>query len=148
MDVFCFLISARLGKKGRVQFAFNDDNVLFRFIDEFEQIALPQSLVANTLHFNHYAEMTGHLGGQRLYQSLSRNFFSPKMSLNCYLVVQCCVSCASDRVAIWRNSKSIQLLPGTALLEFLAIDIWGQLLTTMKVERSVLVVLYLLSKLV
>lgn len=109
---------------------------------------IPQSLVPCVLHLSHRAKMAGHPGGRRLYQLLRRSFFWPDMSVDCYTIVQRCVSCAGNSVNLRQNSKGTQLFPAAAPLEFMEIDILGKLLTTMCGNRFQLVTINWFSKLV
>lgn len=59
---FCRTIQASLGKGERVSLVLNENNVLFRSVDGFEQVAILQSIVPRVLHLSYHAKMTRHSG--------------------------------------------------------------------------------------
>ena len=59
-----------------------------------------------------------------------------------------CAACAREGVKLKKNTKKMKLLPPNAPLEFVAIDILGELITTRRGNRYILVISDRYSKLV
>ena len=70
------------------------------------------------------------------------------MALDCYAVAKNCAACARERVKLRKNTKEMKLFTPKAPLEFVAIDILGELITTKRGHRYILVVSDRYSKLV
>ncbi|CDF38384.1 unnamed protein product [Chondrus crispus] len=108
---------------------------LCRTAAEFVQVVIPQSLRDGVLGLSHYAKLAGHPGGRELYKTLRRYFYWPTMALDCYAVAKNCAACARERVKLRRNTKEMKLFTPKAPLEFVAIDILGELITTKRGNR-------------
>lgn len=80
-DDFCRPIRATLDAGERVPFALDIENVLFRSVDSFKQVVLPQSVVPRVVHLTHHARIAGHPDGRQLYKFLCRSFFRPDLSV-------------------------------------------------------------------
>ena len=52
------------------------------------------------------------------------------MALDFYAVARNCANCARERVKLRKNAKEMKLFTPNAPLEFVAIDILGELITT------------------
>ena len=147
-DEFCRSILSRLRKGERPPFAVDTEGFLVRIAAEREQLVIPLSLQARVLHLSHYARLAGHPGGRRLYYYLTRYFYWPSMAIGCYAVARNCTSCAKNRLLLRKNSKKLQLFPPCAPLEFVSIDILGELIRTKRGHRFLLVITDRFSKLV
>ncbi|CDF40870.1 unnamed protein product [Chondrus crispus] len=79
-------------------------------------------------------------GRQELYKTLRRYFYWPTMALDCYAVAKNCAACAWERVKLRRNTKEMKLFTPKAPLEFVPIDIFGELITTKRGNRYILVI--------
>lgn len=69
------------------------------------------------------------------------------MAMDCYAVARMCNECALERIKLRKNAKEMTLFPRSAPLEFVSIDIFGQLLTTKRANRYLFVVSDRYSKL-
>ncbi|CDF38075.1 unnamed protein product [Chondrus crispus] len=124
------------------------EGTLCRTAVEFVQVVIPQSLRDRVLGLSHYAKLAGHPGGRKLYKTLRRYFYWPTMALDCYAVAKNCAACARERVKFRKNTKEMKLFTPKAPLEFVAIDILGELITTKRGNRYILVISDRYSKLV
>ena len=153
-DPFCQDIVLRLVRGegfpcvGPTPYVTDAEGFLFRIANENHQIVVPASLRERVLHLSHFSKLAGHPGGRRLYAFLKRNFYWPAMAVDCYAVSKNCVTCARNRVLLRRNSKPMRLFPSSAPLEFLAIDLLGELIRTPRGNRFLLVITDRFSKLV
>ena len=146
-DTFCQSIRSRLNGWEEVLFADGDRGYLIRRVEANEQIVIPQELRTRVLHISHFAKVSGHLGGRKLYNGLRRFFYWPSMSVDCYATAKNCVPCAKNRILLRKNKNYLKLFPAEAPLEFVAIDILGELLRTPRGNRFLLVILDRFSKL-
>ena len=124
------------------------EGTLCRTAAEFVQVVIPQSLRDRILGLSHYPKLAGHPGGRKLYKTLRRYFYWPTMALDCYAVAKNCAACARERVKLRKNTKEMKLFTPKAPLEFVAIDILGELITTKRGNRYILVISDRYSKLV
>ena len=92
--------------------------------------------------------MSGHPGGQKLYEKLRREFYWPSMAVEAYSTVRNCVECAKNRITLRKHASHLKLFPAQAPLEYVAIDILGPLLTSRRKNRYLLVIVDRFSKLV
>ena len=70
------------------------------------------------------------------------------MALDCYAVAKNCAACSRERVKLRKNTKEMKLFTPNALLEFVAIDILGEIISTKRGIRYILVISDRYSKLV
>lgn len=147
LDSFCVTVRSRLNGGERIPFSLVD-GVLYRTASEREQLVVPEALRNRVLHLSHYSKLAAHPGGRRLYQYLRSDFYWPSMAVDCYAVARNCISCARNRVLLRKNSKKMQLFPAKAPLEYVAIDILGELIKTPRGYRYLLVISDRFSKLV
>ncbi|CDF40678.1 unnamed protein product [Chondrus crispus] len=124
------------------------EGILCRTSAEFVQVVIPQSLKDRVLGLSHYAKLAWHPEGRKLYKTLRRSFNWPTMALDCYAVARKCADCARERVKLRKNAKEMQLFTPNAPLEFVAIDILGELMTTSRGNWYILVISDRYSKLV
>ncbi|CDF38512.1 unnamed protein product [Chondrus crispus] len=87
-------------------------------------------------------------GRQETLQDNQKIFYWPTMALDCYAVAKNCAACARERVKLRRNTNEMKLFTPKAPLEFVAIDILGELITTKRGNRYILVISDRYSKLV
>ena len=83
-----------------------------------------------------------------MYKTLSRQFFWPALAVDCYAVSRNCAECARERVTLRQHSKELKLFPAKAPLESVSIDILGELVTTKRKNRYLLVICDRYTKLV
>ena len=149
-DPFCQGIRSRLEDGERIPFSTDTaegGGLLTRTSSERNQIVIPPPLRERILKISHYARTSAHPGGRRLYTSLRRDFYWPSMAMDCYAVARSCTSCARNRIKLRKNSKEMTLFPAHAPLEFVAIDILGELITSRRGYRYLLVITDRFSKL-
>ena len=94
------------------------------------------------------AKLAGHPGGRKLYKTLRGYFYWPTMAVDCYAVAKNCTACARERVKLRKNTKEMKLFTPNAPLGVFAIDIPGELVTTKRDNRYILVISDRYSKLV
>ena len=148
MDAFCTRIRGRINGGFDLPFVVNDRGFLVRMVESNPQIVVPHSLQQRVLHLSHYVKLGAHPGGRKLYLTLRRDFYWPAMAFDCYAVSRSCTDCARNNVKLRRYSKNLSLFPARAPLEFIAIDILGELIKTARGNRFLLVITDRFSKLV
>jgi hypothetical protein len=146
-DEFCAKIRARINAGDSIPFVENDRGFLVRTVCTPPQLVIPQSLRARLLHAGHHAQLAGHPGGRKLYYVLRRFFYWPSMALDAYNTVRNCVTCAKNRIKLRKHSSPLKLFPARAPLEYVAIDILGELVKTPRGNRYLLVITDRYSKL-
>ncbi|CDF35613.1 unnamed protein product [Chondrus crispus] len=146
-EILCFMAEPA---EGTVEDEDNSDALddILAFKGGPPLIASINSKLDRVLGLSHYAKLAGHPGGRKLYKTLRRYFYWPTMALNCYAVAKNCATCARERVKLRRNTKQMKLFTPKAPLEFVAIDILGELITTKRGNRYILVISDRYSKLV
>lgn len=70
------------------------------------------------------------------------------MSVSCYQPDSNCVTCTKNRVNFYRHNKPMKTIPTLTSLEFVAINILGELVTTPHQNKYVLVILNHFSKII
>ena len=110
---------------------------------------VPASLRDWILYLAHYTRLSGHPGGIRMYFTLrrERERYWPQMANDAFAVVGNCASCAQVRGTRYKIQKFLQLFPASSPLEFIAMDILGDLTRTSRHNRFVLVITDRFSKL-
>ena len=147
-DNFCASIRSRLNEGEGLPFALDADGVLCRTVQRVPQIVVPHSLRSRVLHLSHYPKLSGHPGGRKMYKTLARHFYWPALAVDCYAVARNCSACARERVTLRSNSKKMKLFPAKAPLESVSIDLLGELITTKRKNRYLLVICDRFTKLV
>lgn len=88
---------ADLASEGiEVPFLENHDGVLFRRVDEVDQILAPLSFRSGVLHLSHHARTAGYPGSPKLYHPLRKLYCWPSMALYCYSTASGCPICAQN----------------------------------------------------
>ena len=70
------------------------------------------------------------------------------MAVDCYATVKNCVTCAKNRIGLHKRAKFVRLFPATTPLEFVSIDILGELIRTRRGNKFLPVITDRFSKLV
>ena len=147
-DNFCKKQKAAVRNGVNVNFVIGKNGILYRVTNGDPQIVVPLPLRDRVLRLSHYAKLAGHPGGRRLYHTLRRSFYWPTMAADCYTVAADCSECAKNRVAVRQHGHKMKLFPAQAPLEFVSIDILGELMKTPRGNRFLLVIADRFSKLV
>ena len=117
-------------------------------MEAFSQIVIPQNLKPRALYISHNAKLAAHPGGRKMYATLRRFLYWPSMAADVYAVPRNCVLCAKNRISLRKHRNFLKLFPARAPLEFLAIDILGELIKTLRGNCYMLVISGRFSKLV
>ena len=96
-------------------------------VDFSIQILLPEKLRERVLYISHYSKAAGHPGGARLYATLRKTFYWPRMAFDAYNTVRNCVECAKRRIKLRKHASFMKLFPAKRPGEHVAIDILGPL---------------------
>lgn len=137
-------------ENGRVSSYFIDENGLLARragLDNATQTVVPASIRDRILYLSHYPAMAGHPGGRKMYYTLRQSYYWPSMAFDTYATVRACVTCAQNRAKLQKHSASMKLFPASAPLEFVSIDILGELPVTPRKNRYLLVISDRFSKL-
>ena len=140
-DEFCQSIRSALERGERV--AFRDcpeSGMLERVFPDHTALVVPVSLQPRLLMLAHQPQVAGHPGGRKMYQTLRRQYYWPGLALDCYQTVRSCAHCARERIRLQQNASQLQLFPAVAPLEDIAMDILGELWTTKRGNKYLLVI--------
>jgi hypothetical protein len=90
-----------LQKSKTLMYELNKDGILVRFssFDGSQQVVVPQNLVSRILYMEHYIPSAGHPGAHRMFQTIRRTFFWPRIAEDVYETVRKCDVCARNRIA-------------------------------------------------
>jgi Integrase zinc binding domain len=116
-------------------------------LDGSEQIVVPAALRPRLLHLEHYPRVAGHPGVSRKFRSLLRRYFWRKMSADVAETVRQCAVCAKNRIHERKRTSFLKLFPASEPLEYVSLDILGQLPKTEHGNRFLLVITDRFSKL-
>jgi Integrase zinc binding domain len=107
----------------------NEDVILILIApsDGSRQIVVPRSLVSRVLFLEHYPPTIGHPGAHRMFRTIRRSFFWPRMVEDVYDKVRQCDLCARNRISEKRRTNPLKLFPAKGPLESVAMDILGSL---------------------
>jgi Integrase zinc binding domain/Integrase core domain len=117
-------------------------------IDGSIQIVVPVSLRDRLLLLAHYPPISAHPGGKRLYASLRRHYYWPRMVSDVYQVVAKCEQCLQERLALRSPHGNLTLFPAQEPLGYIAIDILGPLNKPKNGNQYLLVIVNRFSKLI
>ena len=109
---------------------------------------IPQTLRPRVLYISHHAKLAAHPDGRKMYATLQRFLYWPSMAVDVYAVPRNCASCAKNRISLRKHRNFLKLFPARASLEFVAIDILGELIKTPRGSCYMLVISEWFSKLV
>ena len=149
-DDFCNAIRSRLerGEGSVSNFKLNSANgVLERILPTHTVTVIPKNLQARLLKLEHEPVIGSHCGGKRMYESMRRYYYWPRMALDCYETVEVCAPCAQERVTLQKSARNLKPFPATAPLEDVAMDMLGPLLKTPRGNRFILVIVDRFTKL-
>lgn len=116
-DTFCAAIRSRPNGGDVLPFRLEERGILLRTVDFHEQIVNLHMLKSRVLHLAHYSQLSGHPKGTKLYLTLRRNFYRPNVALDCHATAKLCVTCARNRVKLWKKKTPLKLFPATSPLE-------------------------------
>jgi len=121
---------------------------LTRIACAYDQVVVPKKLRARILNMAHYSTAASHPGGKKMYRSLMRAYYWPSMTVDTYNTVRNCSDCAKERVRARARNTQLKLFPAAAPLEDVAMDLLGELVTTPRGKKHILVITDRFSKLV
>ena len=129
-------------------FDLNEEGVLIRIApsDGSRQIVVPRVLVSRILFTEHYPPAVGHPGAHRMFRTIRRSFFWPRMVEDVYETVRQCDLCARNRMSEKRRTNPLKLFPARGPLESVAMDILGPLPRTKHGNLFLLVIADRFSK--
>ena len=154
-DPLCKEVASRLAKgEGSAQlrlsrFFINAEGLICRkaHLDGVEQIVVPTTLRDRVLYLSHYPATSGHPGGRRLLYTLRQRYYWPIMSVDAYSTARMCPDCAKARIKLRKHNSELKTFPPSGPLEYIAIDILGELPRTPRGHRYLLVMTDRYSKL-
>jgi Integrase zinc binding domain len=74
-----------------------------------QQIVVPQSPVSLILYLEHYPPASGHPGAHRMFQTIRKTFFWPRIAEDAYETVRKCDLCARNRISEKRKTNPLKL---------------------------------------
>ena len=148
-DEFCASVRSRLEEGVRLEFEDNPQTgVLERILPTHRAAVIPKSLQARLLNAEHYPVCAGHEGGRRMYTSLRRRYYWPRMAVDCYETVAACRKCSEERILLQKKASKLMPFPANAPLEDIAMDLLGPLQKTPRGNKYLLVIVDRFTKLV
>lgn len=133
---------------GGKYFEFGERGVLMLTVEVQDYVVMPHVLKIRVLHVAHYSQLAGHPGGTNLYMTLRNSFYWPTMAMNGYATAEICSTCAKNRIKLWNEKKPTKLFPATAPLEYVCIDILGELIGSTRGNHYLLLIPDLFTKVV
>jgi Integrase zinc binding domain len=91
----------------------NKDGLLVRvfLVDGSQQVVVPENLVSSILYMKHYPPSEGHPGAHRMFQTIRRTFFLPRIAEDVYETDITCDVCSRNRIAEKRKTNPLKLFP-------------------------------------
>lgn len=111
------------------------------------QIVVPQSLRSRILYLSHYTMAAAHPQGAKMYDTLRRTHYWPKMHKDVFKTAQNCRPCALSRGTRYKSQRPLKLFAPTGPLDFIAMDLLGPFKKTDHGSIYVLVITDRFSKL-
>lgn len=146
-ESFWASIRSRLNGRERLPFCVDEQWVLIRTVEVADEIVISHVLKSRVLHLAHYFQLFGRSGRTKLNLTLRRDFYRPKMAVDCHASAKLCTSCAKNRIKLWKRKRPVEILPAEAPLKYVDIDIVGELSRTKRGHTYLLVVTGRFSKL-
>jgi transposase InsO family protein len=112
-----------------------------------KQIVVPASMRPKLLHLEHCPQTAGHPGSTRMFRSMRRRFFWPKMAQDVAETVRQCAMCAKNRIKERARTSFLKLFPASEPLEYVSMVILCPLPKTQHGNRFLLVITDRFSKL-
>lgn len=103
-------------------------------------MVVPLSLRARLPHMALYTPVGAHPGGRKMYRAFSLDYYWPSIAVDVYATVRRCPRCARERVRFRSRATNLKLFPSASSLEDVAHAILGELLTTPRGNRYLLVI--------
>ncbi|CAN8062284.1 unnamed protein product [Agarophyton chilense] len=147
-DAFCASIRSRLNGGEELHFSLDSRRIMLRHVEKHDQIVIPHVFKSRIHHPAHYSRLSGHLGRTKLFMTLRRYFYWRTLAMDCHATVSLCTACAKNRVRLYRKRKSMTLFQAKAPLQYVSIDILGELIRSRRGYRYLLVITDRFSKLV
>jgi transposase InsO family protein len=104
------------------------------------QVVIPTGLRQRILHNEHCPPSAGHPGAHRMFLSLRRAYFWPRLASDVYETVSNCDACDRNRIAEKTKTNPLKLFSAEGPLESVAMDILGPLPRTKHENRFLLVI--------
>lgn len=148
-DELCQTLRTRLDRGEQWSFEVNPESgILERVLPTHRAMVIPESLRPRLLDLEHTPVCAGHDGGRRMYQTLRRRYYWPRMAVDCYDMVAACKECSRERIHLQNNSEEVRLFPASNPLEDVAMDLLGELPRTPRGNTHLLVIVDRFTKLV
>ena len=130
-------------------FSIQENGVLVRTSpkDGSVQTVVPESLQPRVLYLGHYPILAGHPKTSRMYDSLRRKYYWPRMMDDVIQTSTDCRPCAEARGTRFKTQKPMKLFPAGKPLDFIAMDLLGPFPTTETGSTNILVITDRFSKL-
>lgn len=146
-DLVCKKIYSSLSVKDLTDFGFTKDGILVRLVTQRYHIVIPETIQAQLLIITHVQTSVGHPGERRMYTSLRRSNYCPRMAFYCHIFVQNCPGCAQERKKQRKYENSLTTFPPKVPLQDLAINLLGPLHRSARGHKQLLVIIYRFTKL-
>lgn len=145
-DRWCSELRARVSRGSRAVEAVyvGEDNLLCYapFNEGLEpRVVVPERLRERLLTLYHFPAISGHIGVQRMIQTISRAWYWPSLTRDVTEFLKRCPSCAAQRLRRGpHRTTKLNIFPPDGPLEFIAMDVLGPLPKTKNNNRFCLVI--------
>ena len=148
-DPFCQRVRKTMDQDRRSAFRENPTTgVLERLLPSHTAVVVPYALQARILRMEHAPLAAGHVGGKRMYETMRKHYYWPRMALDCQDTARNCDACARERVTLQQKGTDLQPFAANAPLESVAMDVLGPLTRTPRGNTHLLVIVDRFSKMV
>lgn len=109
---------------------------------------IPRTLQHSILKMEHEPVRAVHSSGRKVHTSIRRYYYWPRMSIDCYNVVDSSLECVKSRSELQSQATPMAPFLAESPLEDIAMDALGPLLTTTRGNMNLLIFLNRFTKLV
>jgi len=111
------------------------------------QTVIPETLQPRVLYLAHYPLLAGHPKSTKMYETMRRQYYWPRMMEDVTQTAKDCRECAEARGTRYKSQKPMKLFPARKPLEFIAMDLLGPFPATESGSTNILVITDRFSKL-
>ena len=141
---------ASLADNHKSHFSLTSNGLLVRHSprDNAVQMVVPASLQSRVMYLSHYPVTAGHPQGSKMYDTLRRTHYWPRMYRDVFDYAKGYRACALARGTRYKSQRPLRLFAPKAPLDFVAMDLLGPFKKTDHGSTYVLVITDRFSKLV
>lgn len=115
-----------------------EDGILCRQVTH-DQIVIPHDPKRRDLHIHYNASLARHPDAKKLNQSIRKDVYWTALTVDFYVTVRRCPTCAKNRIRLYENIRWLQLFRITAPPELVAIDVLDELVKAARGTQYLLI---------